>query len=143
MCRGGFQTGAMADGTIHVLDKAAVAANEVVVVVADPCFVERGRIGGFDAAHQSRIEQGVKIVIHGLPGKTTQALAGKGRNSVGIEMPAVVDRGQDGKPGRRDSHSHRPQFFLEHFRVRYHGMIMTSNLGFVKKKIVSRKIALL
>ena len=90
--------------------------DQMVMIVADPRLVECGGVGGFDAPYQSRIEQGMKVIINGLPGKTTQSLAGKGGNSIGIEMSTAVDRCQHRKARRGNPHPHRPQL-MPHFRV--------------------------
>jgi hypothetical protein len=39
---GGLQAGALPDDAVYVLDQAALLADQVMVIVADPCFVERG-----------------------------------------------------------------------------------------------------
>lgn len=81
----------------------------------------------------------MKIIINRLPGKATETFTGDNGNGIGVEMPAFIDRRQRREAGRGNSHPHRPQFFLERFHVRLHGIIMALNLEFVKKKIVSGK----
>jgi hypothetical protein len=46
----------MPDNAVHILDAAALPADEMMVVVADPCFIERGSVGGFDAPYQPRFQ---------------------------------------------------------------------------------------
>ena len=46
--------GASTDGAVDVGDRAAGAAHDVVVVVADPGLVARDGAGRLDAAHQAR-----------------------------------------------------------------------------------------
>jgi hypothetical protein len=106
--RGRFQTGATPDDTVHVLDPTALPTNQMMVVVADPRFIERGGVRRFDAPQQSRLQQGVKIIINGLPGKAAKAFTGNDGNGIGIEMPTAMDRRQYGETGRRNAHPHRP-----------------------------------
>jgi hypothetical protein len=106
-----------ADGAVDIFDRPASAADQVVVVVADPRFIERGGIRGFDAPYQSHFQQGMKIIINGLPGKAAQAFTGSDGNGLGVEMSAPVDRRQYGETGCRYSHPNRPQPFLEQFPI--------------------------
>ena len=76
----------------------------MMMVVADPRLIKRGGVRGFDAPHQSRRYQGMKIIINGLPGKAAQAFTRNDSNGIGVEMPAVVDRRQRRETGRGDSH---------------------------------------
>jgi hypothetical protein len=80
--------------------------NQMVMVIADPRFIERGGVRGFDAPHQSRLQQGVEIIVDGLPGKAAEAFAGNDRDVIGVEMPAAVNCRQNGETGRGNPHSH-------------------------------------
>ena len=107
----------MPDHAVDVLDAPASRTNQMVVVVADPRFVQGGGVCGFDAAHQTGVEEGVEVVVHGLPGKAADMLPRRNRDGVGVVMPARNHGGKHGKAGRGYAHSDRPQFFLERFRV--------------------------
>lgn len=107
----------MPDDTVHILDPAALPADQMMMVVTDPCFIERGGVCGFDATYQPHFQQGMKVIINGLTGKAAEALAGNLGNGVGVEMSAAVDRRQHRETGRSDSHPHRLQLRLEHFCI--------------------------
>ncbi len=109
-----------------------------MMVVADPCFVERRGACRLDAPHESDIQQGMKIVVDRLPRKAPQVLPRDDSNRIGIEMPATVDRRQNREARRGDSHFHRPQLLLERFHICQHGTIIPHSLGFIKKQTGSR-----
>lgn len=111
----------------------------MMMVVVDPRFIECGGVRRLDAPYQPHLHQGMKIIVNGLPGKTAKAFPGGDSDGVGVEMPAAVDRRQDGEAGRGDVHPRRAQPFLEALCIRRHGTMMALNLEFVKKKIVSGK----
>ena len=56
----GVQAGALADGAVDVDDRAAGAADEVVVVVADPQLVAGGGAGRLDPADEASLGQGAR-----------------------------------------------------------------------------------
>ena len=117
MCCRRFKTGAVPDDAVHVLNPAALYADHMMMIIADPCLIERRGVCRFDAPYQSHFQQGVKVIIDGLTGEGTEAFAGGGGDIIGVEVPAAVNRREDGETGRGDPHSRRPQFILEHFRV--------------------------
>lgn len=111
----------------------------MVMIIADTRFIERGGVRGLDAPHQSRFGQGVQVIVDGLLGKTAQMFPGGDGDGIGAEMTATMYRRQYGETGRGDPHPYRPQLVFEHFRMYQHGIMMTLNLDFVKKKTVSGK----
>lgn len=96
----------MPDDTIYIFDPAAAPANEMMMIIADPGFKERGGIRGFYAPYQPRIQQGMQVVIDRLPGESAQAFSRRDGDSIGIEMPTVMDRSQHGKTRRGNPHPH-------------------------------------
>lgn len=81
----------MPDDTVHILNSATFAANQMMVVVADPCFIKCRSVGGFDASYQSHFQQGMKVIVNGLMGKAAEAFTRNGGNGIGAEMPAAID----------------------------------------------------
>ena len=63
---GGRQARRDADRAVHVDHAAAAAANQVVMVVADPVLVARRRPGGLNAADQTPVGQDGEGIVHGL-----------------------------------------------------------------------------
>ncbi len=106
--RSGFQARTMPDDAVYVFDPPAGSTDQVMMVVADSRFVERGGVRGFDAPHQSRFKQGMKIVINRLPGKAAEAFASNDGDGICVEMSAAIDRRQNCEPWRSGSHSRRP-----------------------------------
>lgn len=95
---------AMSDDAVYVFDSPAAPADQVMMIVADPRFIERGGVRGFDAPHQSRLKQGMKIVINRLPGKAAEAFTCDDGNGIGVEMPAAIDRRKYCETRRSSSH---------------------------------------
>src|SRR6516165_8645802 len=65
---GGGQAGGVADRAVDVGDGTARPAEDVVVVVSDPCFVSCHGPHRLDAPHQARGGQHPQYVIDGLVG---------------------------------------------------------------------------
>ncbi len=102
----------MSDDTVHILNPTALCTYQMVMVVADPGFIERGGVCGFDTPYQSRVQQSMKIIVHGLLGKTAEAFPGSNGDGFGVEVPSLVDRRQHRETRRCYAHPHRPQPFL-------------------------------
>jgi len=124
----------MSHGAVDVLDATALRANQMVVIVADPRFVECGAVRGLDAPYQPRLQQGMQVIVHGLMGEAAQLFPGFVGDGIGAEMPAAVDRRQDRETGRGDPHPHRPQPFLERLCICEHGVIMACLSGVCQEK---------
>ncbi len=107
----------MPDDTVHILNPAALPAYQMMMVVTDPCFIERGSVRGFDSPYQSHFQQGMKVIIDGLSGEAAEPFPGSDGDGVGVKMPAVVDRSQYRETGCGNSHPHRPQLFFEHLCI--------------------------
>jgi len=98
----------MSHSAVDVLDATALCANQMVVVVTDPRFVEGGAVRGLDTPYQSGFQQGMQVIVHGLMGETAQLFPGFEGDGIGAEMPAAMDRCQDRETGRGDPHPRRP-----------------------------------
>lgn len=99
---GRFQTGRVADDAVHVGDRTADPAHEVVVVVTDPALVPGGAAGGFDAAYQARRGEGVQRLVHGLDRHVADPLAYAGSDRVDVEVIAGVHGFENRHPSGRD-----------------------------------------
>ena len=110
----------MPDSAVDIVDPAAAPADQMMMIVADPRFVKGGGICGVDATHQTRLQKSVEVVVDRLPGKAPQAFTSDCSDSIGIEMPALVDRRQNRKTRRCDPHPRQSQLFLECFSIRLH-----------------------
>src|SRR3954471_20099508 len=60
------QAGCLADRAVHVDDRAARPADEVVVVVPHPRLVAGHRAGRLDPPHEPGVGQGAQYVVDGL-----------------------------------------------------------------------------
>jgi hypothetical protein len=66
MSRPRIQAGPFTDHAVHVLDRAAPPAHDVVVVVADSRLEERRTPGGLDPACQAGSGKRSQHVVHAL-----------------------------------------------------------------------------
>jgi hypothetical protein len=82
----------------------ATAADEMMVVVADPAFVEHGGASRFDPTQEPGFGQGRQGVVNSLGGRRADLGFDQGRRLSGVEVSAV---GQDIEDG--DSGSGHPQ----------------------------------
>src|SRR5581483_3570994 len=98
---GGGQAGGVADRAVDVGDHPARAADDVVVVVADPSL-EPGRAPGrFDTAYEARRGECVQGLVHGLDGDVAHAVAHAGGDRLDAEVVATPDGLQQRDPGSR------------------------------------------
>src|SRR4051812_2505491 len=87
------QAGRLADGAVDVLRRAAGAADDVMVVVADARLVEGGAAAGLVSPEQPGAGQHVEDVVDGLRGERPDALARLGADPLGAGVPAEpIDR---------------------------------------------------
>lgn len=101
---GGVEAGRLSDGAVDIDDLLAPPADEVVMVVAHPRFVERRSTGGFNAADDPDGHQGIEIVVDGLAGQRSEPLSCGGHDEFGIAMPALLlHHVQHGLPGRGEA----------------------------------------
>jgi hypothetical protein len=100
MIGGRFEAGSSADGAVDIGGQAAVAADDVVVIVPHPRFVSSGVAGGLDAPNEAGDLQRMEIVVHGLSGKGAEPLASRVGNSFGIAMLAFAGNGHEDRKTR-------------------------------------------
>ena len=131
MRRGRLQTRTRPDDTVHILDPAALSTDQMVMVVPDACFIERGGVRRFDTPHQSGLQKGMEVVVNSLARESAKAFPGDDRDIIGIHMPTAMDRGQHREPGRGNPHPDLAQFFFDYFRVGCHVIMITHSLDFV------------
>src|ERR1700722_4131177 len=86
-----------ADEAFDVYDNAAVAADQVMVVVAGPGFEEGGTPGRLDSPGQSDVDQRTERVVDRLRGNGPQALRDQARQLVSAVM--VSPRAQQVQDG--------------------------------------------
>ena len=100
-----FQAGGCANRAVHVLSPAAVAADEMVMVVPHPRFVTGRLPRQLDPPDQPNFRERVQVVVHGLRGKRPQPRAGDGGDGFRISMRSLRNRRQYGQPGSRHAQS--------------------------------------
>jgi hypothetical protein len=100
----GQQAGVRTGGAVDVEGGAAGAADEVVVVVADPGLVARRVPGRLDAADQAGRSEGTEHVVHRLHGDAADALDRCSAYLVGGHVPdGVVEDLEHGQSGGGDA----------------------------------------
>jgi hypothetical protein len=81
------------------------SADQVVVIVAYPGFIESGPARRLDPAQDSRLDKRVQIVVNGLPRKRPQPLPSGPRDELRIPVLAfMLDDFQNRQPRRRKAH---------------------------------------
>ncbi len=105
----GLQAGGAAHDTVHVHDRAAVPAHQVVMVVAGSGLVERRRPGRLDAPQDARADAGVQHVVDGLGGDRAQLLPDGDSDGVGVGMRTGRDRVEHRYPRGGDPQTGRSQ----------------------------------
>ncbi len=96
--------GVCADGAVDVLDVAARAAHDVVVVVPHPRFVARDRAGRLDAPRQAGVRQRTEHVVDRLVGDRAEGGASQSDDRLGVGVRMGVQDLQ-----HRQSRSGDPQ----------------------------------
>lgn len=88
----------MPNGAVHVGDRAARPADEMVMVVADPCLVASHGSGRLDAPHEAGGRERAKDVVDGLVGHLAEIRTHDidDRFRVGVRM--LMNRGEDRDP---------------------------------------------
>ena len=76
----------MADRAGDILGRAAVSADNVVVVVVSLRFVPRGVSGRLDAAHKTSVHQCVQIVVDRLDGEVSAMAPGHLGDRQGVRV---------------------------------------------------------
>src|SRR3954469_26040410 len=99
LARGEARRGA--DDAVDVVGRAARAAHEMVVVVADARLVARGAPGGLDPAQEADAGHRVQAVVHRLGRDRAERLAHARGDRVGVGMARQLAHGaQDRDAGR-------------------------------------------
>ena len=102
-----------ADCAVHVGDRTARPAHDVVVVVPHPGLVARHRARRLDAPQQTGGGQGAKHVVHGLMGHLAEILPDDADDRVRVGVRMIVHRGQHRHPRPRHPQSRPTQHALE------------------------------
>jgi hypothetical protein len=98
---GGLEARSLADCAVDIGEAAALAANEVMVVVPDPALETRRASRGLDPAYETRRGEGVKGLVHGLERHMAEPVAYTGSDGVDVQMVAGAHGVEDGEPGGR------------------------------------------
>jgi len=120
-CCAGVEAGCSADSAVDVVDSAALAADDVVVVVRDATLEARGVAGRFDAADELGVlERGEHVVDRLLRdgAEDTTHVCG---DLVGRGVWNCVERAVDGDARCGDSESARPKHIGRRGRVVFRG----------------------
>ena len=108
-----LQAWSMAHRTVDIDGGVASAANEVMVVISYPRFVEGRTTGGLYSTDDAGGDERVEIVIDGLP-RELEAPSGGRCDELGIPMLAfVVQHVQNGKPRRGKAHLRLAEQFFD------------------------------
>ena len=95
---GGLEARGMSDGAVDVDHAAAGAADEVVVVVADPVLIAGGRAGGLDPSQEARLDEGPEAVEDRLMRDRPEGGPDAGLDLFGGGVRARGDRFEDRHP---------------------------------------------
>lgn len=93
----------MADGAVDVVERAALAAHDVVVVVSRAALVARGVARRLDAAQETGVAQGVQHVVDALDGHGRELLAHGLEDGLGGRVGEPADDVEHREPWRRDA----------------------------------------
>jgi hypothetical protein len=96
------EAGCGTDCAIDIGRNAAVAADHVVVVVADPCLEARWRPGRLDTPDQANVNQDAQHVVHGLERNGAHLGPDGLSDGIGCHVGLARDRSQDGQSLARD-----------------------------------------
>jgi len=101
---GGVEARGRPDNAIDIYGRIAFSADEMVVVIPHPRFVEGGASRRLDATQDSRGHQRVEIVVHRLPRKRAETGPRGGHDKFGIPVTSLVlQDGQHRGPGGREA----------------------------------------
>lgn len=107
---------------VRIHDDGALAADDVMVIVADAGFVERGIAFGLDFSQDAAFRERGKVVVDGLFGGRRDFVLHETENPFGIGMRVDVERFENAKPRGRDA---EPLFCEQIFINPFHLIIMT------------------
>jgi hypothetical protein len=110
--RARVEAGSLADGAVHVGDGPAAAANDVVVVVADPRLESGRATGRLDPPGQTGAGQRAEDVVHGLGGDRVEPFADLAGDLVDLQMTTLGEHIQYGHPRPGDTQTVRAQQLL-------------------------------
>src|SRR5690606_2839230 len=94
-----LKAGGLSRGAVHVRDRAAPAADHVVVVVAHAALIACRRTLGFDAPQEPRFGQSLEDVVHRLGGHRTETGTGQAEDGGRVGVRMASDRLQYRDPG--------------------------------------------
>jgi len=89
---GCFETGPVADRAIDVGYMAAFTADQMVVIVANPAFIESGTSNWLDAAYAAPFHQQTESVVYRLTRDSSNFTSGRLVNDIGSSMRVAIDR---------------------------------------------------
>ena len=95
---GSRKTGCVADCTVDVRNRTAGAADDVVVVVADPGLVSGNRARGLDVADKAGVGKGLEHVVDRLVGNIGKVTAHGLDDRVRVRMRVFVHRVEHSEP---------------------------------------------
>jgi hypothetical protein len=95
---GGFEARCLADHAVDVGEAAAVSADEMVMVVADPALEASRASRGFDPSYEPRRGERVQRLVDGLERHVTEPIAYLRGDRVDVEMVSGAYGIEDGEP---------------------------------------------
>ena len=125
------QAGGVPDAAVHVADGSTSAADQVMMVVADPRLVAGDRTGRLDTPNDASRGQGGQDVVHRLAGHLRQSESDSTENGVGVGVRMGVHRLQHCDTGTGHPQISGPQLG-PHVRTPRHGPYPSPFLDRVK-----------
>lgn len=104
----GLQTRCTADSALNIHRGVTHTANQVVMVVTYPVFIERRPPRRFNPSQDSSRHQGVEVVIDGLSREVRNAGSGRSQDEFGILVFAFVLNSVKDRQSRRCQAEIRP-----------------------------------
>ena len=103
MIIGGIKTGSLAGCTVDVNHMTALPTDEMVMVVIDAIFIQRGRTHGLNSTQHAFVDQGVQRVVHGLSRDGAECCNGEIADLICGGVGLAADRLQNCQSLRSDT----------------------------------------
>ena len=100
---GGIKTGSLAGCTVDVNHMTALPTDEMVMVVIDAIFIQRGRTHGLNSTQHAFVDQGVQRVVHRLSRDGAECCNGEIADLICGGVGLAADRLQNCQSLRSDT----------------------------------------
>ena len=89
---GRFETGPISDRAINIGYVAAFTTDQMVVIIANPAFIESGTANWLDAAYAASFDQQTESVVYRLTRDRPDFTSGRVVNDIGGSMRVAINR---------------------------------------------------